>query len=200
MTNAPDNRNARLARRNKMIGVLFACVAVGMVGAAYAAVPLYRIFCQATGYNGTTQRASGPAERVIDRVVTVQFDSNVSKDLPWHFRPVQHEVEVKIGEPKLIYYEAENTSNRTITGSAVFNVSPALAGYYFNKIECFCFTEQTLKPGEKVQMPVQFYIDPDIDEDVDLKDLQTLTLSYTFYPVDKPKQTSGLAGTGPAAN
>jgi cytochrome c oxidase assembly protein subunit 11 len=200
MTNAPDHRNDKLARRNRTVGIIFACVAVGMVGAAYAAVPLYSIFCQVTGYNGTTKRATGPADRVLDRVVKVQFDSNVSNDMPWIFRPKQHEVKVRIGEPMLIFYEAENTSDKTVTGSAVFNVSPSLAGYYFNKIQCFCFTQQTLKPGEKVDMPVQFYIDPDIEKDADLKELKTLTLSYTFYPVDKPKQTSGLAGTGQAAN
>lgn len=182
----PDNSsNIRVAL------VCFGIVA-GMVGMAYASVPLYRIFCQVTGFGGTTQVATGPAPKIIDRVINIEFDGNVNRELPWRFKPVQHRITLKVGEQALALYHATNTSNKTITGTAVFNVTPPLAGKYFNKVQCFCFTEQTLKPGQSVDMPVTFYVDPDIENDIDLKKLKTITLSYTFYKADEDEtETSG---------
>ena len=158
---------------------------------AYAAVPLYRIFCQVTGFGGTTQVAEGPASAILERNINVAFDANVNRGLDWKFVPVQAKMTMKIGEQKLAYYRATNTSKRTITGTAVFNVTPPLAGKYFNKVQCFCFTEQTLKPGESVDMPVTFFVDPELVNDKDLKKVTTITLSYTFYEAAKaePKST-----------
>jgi cytochrome c oxidase assembly protein subunit 11 len=188
--------SARLARRNRATAIGFAGLVAGMVGLAYASVPLYRIFCQVTGFNGTTQRAAAPPRQAGDQVIEVRFDANVSGGLNWSFRPEQLGVRLKLGEERLAFYRATNLSDRTITGSAVFNVSPPLAGAYFNKIQCFCFTEQTLAPGESQDMPVSFFVDPAIADDKDLVKLTTITLSYTFYPVDKPSRTSAL--TDPA--
>lgn len=186
MSDLPTHTLDRQQRRaNKRIAFVFAGVAVGMVGMAYAAVPLYRVFCQVTGFGGVTQRADTVSGKVLERAMTVRFDSNTSPALAWRFKPVQHKLTVKIGEPALAYFSAENLSRETVTGTATFNVSPPQAGGYFVKTECFCFTEQTLKPGEKVDMPVTFYVDPDIAEDADLRSLKTITLSYTFYPARK---------------
>ena len=178
-------------KTNKRVALLSAGLALGMLGMAYASVPLYRIFCQVTGFGGTTQVAQGPASAVLDRKITVAFDANTNSGLPWKFKPVQHKITLKVGEQALAFYRAENTSNQTITGTAVFNVSPPLAGKYFNKVECFCFTEQTLNPGQVVDMPVTFFVDPDIAKDQDLEKLKTITLSYTFYEADKDEKETG---------
>ena len=169
----------------------------GMVGLSYAAVPLYQIFCQVTGFGGTTQRVESYAERVLDRPMKIQFDANTNSALAWDFAPAQRQVTLKIGEKGLAFYRATNTSDRELTGTATFNVSPTTAGAYFSKVECFCFTEQTLKPGETVDMPVMFFIDPDIEHDEDLNALKTITLSYTFYPVGQPVKTTEVqTGSG----
>jgi len=173
---------------NKRVALLCGGLALGMVGMAYASVPLYRIFCQVTGYGGTTQIADGPAGAVLTKKINVEFDANVNRDLDWNFKPVQHKITLKIGEQALAFYQARNTSKQTITGTAVFNVTPPLAGKYFNKIECFCFSEQTLTPGQSVDMPVTFFIDPEIVNDKDLAKLKTITLSYTFYEADKDEK------------
>lgn len=178
-------------KSNKRVALLSAGLALGMVGMAYASVPLYRIFCQVTGFGGTTQVAEGPASAILDRKITIAFDANINAGLAWKFKPVQHKIILKIGEQALAFYRAENTSKQTITGTAVFNVSPPLAGKYFNKVECFCFTEQTLTPGQVVDMPVTFYVDPDIANDKDLKKLKTITLSYTFYEAEKDEEETG---------
>ena len=182
------NRNTRTALY--CLGVVAA-----MGGLSYAAVPLYQIFCQVTGFGGTTQRVASYAERVIDRDMTVRFDANTSPALAWTFAPAQHEVKLKVGEKGLAYYRATNSSNRELTGTATFNVSPSGAGAYFSKVECFCFTEQTLKPGESVDMPVMFFIDPDIENDEDLAKLGTITLSYTFFPVEQQVKTTAVGAT-----
>jgi len=159
---------------------------VGMAGLAYAAVPLYRIFCQVTGYGGTTQRSELLADvKVLDRSINVRFDANTSKGLNWEFAPVERQVSVKLGEQKQIKYVARNLSDKPVTGTATFNVTPQHVGAYFNKIECFCFTETTLQPGEKIDMPVVFFIDPDLDEEEVMRNLKTITLSYTFFPDDR---------------
>ncbi len=154
-----------------------------MLGMAYAAVPLYEIFCQVTGFGGTTQRAESGSEIILDRKIKIQFDANIANDLPWEFKPVQREVEVKIGETKLVFYHAKNFANENIKGTAVFNVTPDVAGEYFNKIECFCFTEQLLNAKQETDMPIEFFIDPEYANDPDLEFVNTVTLSYTFYPV-----------------
>ncbi|TIU60611.1 MAG: cytochrome c oxidase assembly protein, partial [Mesorhizobium sp.] len=158
------------------------CIAffAGMIGMAYAAVPLYTMFCQATGYGGTVKRATQQyADRVLDRDITVRFDANTA-GVPWEFQPVARSVTIKIGETVEAHYSATNKFDRPFTGRATFNVQPELAGPYFNKVECFCFTDTTLKPGESLDMPVVFYVDPDIVDVPELKDLKTITLSYTM--------------------
>jgi cytochrome c oxidase assembly protein subunit 11 len=161
------------------------CIAFfgGMIGMAYAAVPLYAMFCQVTGYGGTTQRTTQYADKVLDREVTIRFDANTT-GIPWKFQPVARSIKIKIGETAQAHYTATNTFDRPITGRATFNVTPDLAGGYFNKVECFCFTDTTLQPGETLDMPVLFYVDPDIVDLPEMKDLRTITLSYTMFPVE----------------
>jgi len=170
---APKQRNRRTALSLLMIVVGMGCM-------AFASVPLYRLFCQATGFGGTTQRAETAPAQIADRIITVQFDATVG-DVPWEFEPVQREVAARVGETELIVYRAHNASRQGITGTATFNVTPSKAGQYFDKIQCFCFTEQTLQPGETAELPVSFFIDPAILQDHDLDDVDTITLSYTFF-------------------
>lgn len=183
-----DNRSDN--RKNTRVAVVALSVSFGMLGLAYASVPLYRVFCQVTGFAGTTQRADAAPEKATTQPISIRFDANTSPDLPWNFFPAQSKMTVKIGEQNMAHYTAKNTSDHVLTGSAVFNVTPPTAGIYFNKIQCFCFTEQTLKPGESADMPVVFFIDPDILNDEDTVHIKEITLSYTFYPVDKPKTLS----------
>jgi cytochrome c oxidase assembly protein subunit 11 len=182
MTDAP--LDTPRADRNLKLGLLVLGVPLVMLGMAYAAVPLYYAFCQATGYGGTTQRADANPKGVIAREMTVRFDANVDGSLPWRVTPAKPVTE-KIGSIETIAFTATNLSNHPVTGRAIFNVTPELTGSYFNKIQCFCFTEQTLKPGETVEMPVIFFVDPDIDKDHDLRTVQDITLSYTFYAANK---------------
>ena len=172
-------------KRNRQVAVAAALVAVGMVGLAYASVPLYRMFCQATGFGGTTQRAEAAPGADGDRMLTIRFDANTAASLPWSFHPEQLEMKVKLGEQNLAFYRAANRSSDAMTGTAIFNVTPDEAGAYFNKIQCFCFNEQKLKAGETVDMPVVFFVDPKIEQDPDLRTLTTITLSYTFYPTEQ---------------
>ena len=184
----PDVQDRTHGSRNTRTGLIFLGVALAMLGMGYAAVPLYRMFCQVTGIDGTTQRASTAQAAQVQATgqrISVRFDGNVATGLPWTFHPMQTTSNVMIGEKALAKYEAKNNSAREITGTAVFNVSPVQAGKYFNKIECFCFTEQTLKPGQNVEMPVIYYVDPAILEDPDTKDIQQITLSYSFYESDR---------------
>ena len=174
---APTAKNLRIA------GIL-AALTVGMVGMAYAAVPLYQMFCQATGYGGTTRVSSGNPKGVINREMTIRFDTNIDGSIPWKVVPAKATTD-HIGNVDTVVFHATNLSQKTVTGTAIFNVTPELAGAYFNKIECFCFTEQTLKPGESVDMPVTFFVDPDLDKNEDLKTIHDITLSYTFYASEK---------------
>jgi cytochrome c oxidase assembly protein subunit 11 len=163
-----------------------------MVGMGFAAVPLYRIFCEATGFDGTTMRVSeakASAIKAIGKTVVIRFDANQS-GLPWEFRPENPTDTVTIGARDMSIFIAKNLAAVPITGSATFNVTPAQAGQYFNKIQCFCFSDQTLKPGEEVRMPVVYYVDPKIMDDPETKDIEEITLSYTFYPVDEPEKGS----------
>jgi cytochrome c oxidase assembly protein subunit 11 len=166
--------------KNRKVGLILLLVAVGMVGAAYSAVPLYYAFCAATGYGGTTRVASEAPKGVIAREMTVAFDGDTAAGLPWKFVAAKP-VTAKIGSVDTAVFTAQNLSNHAVTGQAVYNVTPELAGQYFNKIQCFCFNQQTLKPGESVEMPVTFFVDPAIDKDPDLKTVKTITLHYTFY-------------------
>ena len=189
---APATRNARIV-------LLSVGTVAAMIGLTYASVPLYRLFCQATGYGGTVQRAEAAPKQVLDKTVSIRFDANTSGKLDWAFHPVLPAVKVKFGEQTMAHFEAVNHSGETLTGSAVFNVSPPQAGAYFNKIQCFCFTEQTLKPGEKIDMPVVFFVDPDMLKDPDAVGVDEITLSYTFYPVDKPKAVTEARTQAPAS-
>ncbi len=172
---------------NRIVAVVCVAFFSGMIGMAYAAVPLYKMFCQATGYGGTTRRATQQyASRILDRDVTIRFDANTA-GVPWDFQPVQRSIKIKIGETVQAHYQATNKFDRVVTGRATFNVQPELAGSYFNKVECFCFTDTTLQPGETLDMPVVFNVDPDIVNVPELKDMKTITLSYTMFPVEKSK-------------
>ena len=184
--------------RNRGTALICVSVVAGMVGLSFAAVPLYRLFCQVTGFGGTTQRAEAVAGPVLDRMITVRFDANVGAGLAWEFNPAERHISLKVGEQGEAVYRATNPTNRVSSGTAVFNVSPPLAGAYFVKIECFCFTEQTLEPGQSVDMPVVFYIDPEIAEDRDVMALDTITLSYTFYPLEQPERVSQAKAVDPA--
>ena len=166
------------------MGVVVFCVGVvaAMAGMSYAAVPLYRIFCQVTGYGGTTQRAQTvEGIAVLDREIEVRFDANIANNLNWKFKPNQRHVKVKLGEKKEISYMAQNLTDKPVTVTATFNVTPQYAGVYFSKIECFCFTQTTLQPGETIDMPVIFYVDPELDDETILKNMKTITLSYTLF-------------------
>jgi cytochrome c oxidase assembly protein subunit 11 len=175
--------------RNLRVAILAGIGVCTMTGLGFASVPLYRMFCEATGLNGTTQRGLR-APGTTGQKVTVAFDSNVGKGLPWKFEPERRADTIDIGGRDMAFFTATNTSDKPITGTATFNVTPIIAGKYFTKIQCFCFTQQTLDPGQTVRMPVIFYVDPAILNDPDTKDVQEITLSYTFYPVDSAKTPS----------
>jgi cytochrome c oxidase assembly protein subunit 11 len=176
-----DQSNKKKQGAKNIVALSLVGLVAAMVGLSFAAVPLYRIFCQATGYNGTPLRANRGADEVLDRTITVRFDANVDKHLNWSFVPVQKKMDVKIGETALAFFKATNNSDHPITGSAIFNVSPGQIAPYFNKIQCFCFTKQTLVPGASKEMPVTFFVDPKMVDDDETKNLTEVTLSYTFY-------------------
>ncbi|WP_010297984.1 cytochrome c oxidase assembly protein [Candidatus Odyssella thessalonicensis] len=168
------------ARRNNL-AIILGFLALGMLGLAFASVPLYRMFCQATGFGGTTKRAISPSAGIRDRIITVRFNANIDSKLSWQFRPKQTQIKVHVGENSMAFYEAYNYSPQPLTGIAIYNVTPDKAGKYFSKIACFCFDEQQLMPRQRVDMPVMFYIDPAFADDPFMDDVQTITLSYTFY-------------------
>jgi len=187
----------RASRRDLIVaGACAVCVAT-MVGMAYAAVPFYDWFCRVTGFNGTTQVAtSAPTTDPLARKIAVRFDANVGPGLPWKFEPEQTEIEIPIGQVTTVFYTVTNQSARTTAGQAAYNVAPLTVGAYFQKINCFCFTEQTMAPGEKRDMPVVFYVDPALAADSENDGLNTITLSYTFYPVRDPQPKPLAAGEG----
>ncbi|MBK7162176.1 MAG: cytochrome c oxidase assembly protein [Sphingomonadales bacterium] len=181
---------AATQKSNVKTALMAGAIAIGMVGMGFAAVPLYRIFCQVTGFGGTTMRVSeaqAATVQAVGKTVVVRFDAN-QRGLPWEFKPERPTDTVSIGARDMSVFIAKNLSDQPVTGTATFNVTPAQAGKYFNKIQCFCFTEQTLKAGEQIRMPVLYYVDPKIMTDPDTKDIEEITLSYTFYPVDQPGQ------------
>ena len=190
MSQAPTRSEKAASRRglgrDAAVAAICGFVVVLMVGASYAAVPFYNWFCRATGFNGTTQVATSAPTAPLARKIAVRFDANVAPGLPWKFRPEQTEIDVRIGEVVTVFYTVTNQSARSTTGQAAYNVAPLTVGAYFQKINCFCFTEQTMAAGEKREMPVVFYVDPKLVADSENDGLNTITLSYTFYPVRDP--------------
>lgn len=189
--------------RNTRTLVGLAGVIVFMGAMAWASIPLYNWFCRVTGYGGTTGTGTATTGEVLDETIKIRFDASKDRGFPWEFRPLQREMELRIGETGLAFYEAYNPTDRPIAGQAAYNVTPFDAGSFFNKIDCFCFTEQVLQPGERVEMPVTFYVDPGIVSDRDAKFVHTITLSYTFYEIDLPRDQAALAtgdGTGGTPN
>ncbi|SMH54334.1 cytochrome c oxidase assembly protein [Maritimibacter sp. HL-12] len=168
-------------------------VVVFMGALAWAAVPMYDWFCRVTGYGGTTNAAVSASDKVLDKTIKIRFDASLERDMPWEFKPMQKHMEVRIGETGLAFYEAYNPSDVPVAGTASYNVAPFSAGSYFTKIDCFCFTEQVLQPGERVVMPVTFYVDPEIVGDVEAKYAKSITLSYTFHQTELPEEFAGLA-------
>ncbi|PQO24220.1 cytochrome c oxidase assembly protein [Rhodobacteraceae bacterium WD3A24] len=185
---SPNGRTAALA-----------VAVVGFMGAmGWAAVPLYDLFCRVTGYGGTTGTASTGSAEVLDRTITVRFDASLARDMPWEFRPVERTMEVRIGETGLAFYEAYNPTDAPIAGTASYNVAPFRAGGYFIKIDCFCFQMQVLAPGERVEMPVTFYVDPEIVDDPEAADIPQITLSYTFHTTEMPEEYAAAPTAAPA--
>ncbi len=174
-------------------GLMLLGVVVTMTSLSFAAVPFYSWFCQVTGYGGTTAVAVQSSDQIIDQWVTVHFDANTDPAMPWSFKPQQAEMKLRIGENALAFYEAYNPTDRVIAGQAAYNVAPDLAGGYFTKVECFCFTEQVLQPHERIVMPVSFFVDPAMVDDPDAKDIAEITLSYTFYEIPLPDQQAALS-------
>jgi cytochrome c oxidase assembly protein subunit 11 len=189
--------------RNKTTVLLLAGVIFGMAGLSFASVPLYRLFCEATGYGGTTQRASSAPAETTGALLTVRFDAAVAPDLAWEFRPLVSEVRLHPGEQREVFYRAVNRSTEAVTGTATFNVTPAKSGIYFDKLQCFCFTEQRLAPGESRDMGVVFFVDPDLLKDPGARDVRTITLSYTMFRAhgkDSPNAAASPRGPVPAVN
>ncbi len=193
----PNLRRPDLRRK----AIPLVAVGLGMAGLAWAAVPLYDMFCRVTGFGGTTQVATEGSDRVLERMVTVRFDASTVRGMPWEFRPVQTKIQLRIGETALAFYEAYNPTDRVIAGTASYNVSPFSVGGYFAKIDCFCFTEQVLQPGQRVTMPVTFYVDPKMVDDPETEGVTTITLSYTFYETELDSQAAlGQTKTGVGVN
>ena len=172
------------SRRQRVTAFALTGIVAGMLAMTYAAVPLYRVFCQVTGFGGTTQVAKQAPNEVLDRIVTVRFNADLAPGMAWTFEPAQRDMTVKVGETGLAYYRAHNLTDRPIVGMATFNVTPDKAGQYFNKIACFCFDQQRLEPGQSIDMPVTFFVDPSMAKDRGMDDVYYITLSYTFFPVE----------------
>lgn len=179
-------------RRNRRTLIAMAGIGLAMLALGFASVPLYRIFCERTGWGGTPQRAAENVQvrEATGHMMSIRFDSNVQPGMPWQFFPEHHTANVTVGAKNMAIFIARNMSDKPVTGTASFNVTPAQAGGYFTKIQCFCFTQQTLRPGEEVRMPVIYYVDPKILNDPDNRDTQQITLSYTFYPVEQDRKPS----------
>jgi cytochrome c oxidase assembly protein subunit 11 len=191
---APGPDKTKKERRHNAVALACVGLVAGMVGLSFAAVPLYRMFCQVTGYGGTPQRADAAPETALDQTIQIRFDGHVGNGLPWSFKPVERVIEVKIGEQALAFFKATNNSSAPVSGTAVFNVVPEQAARYFAKIECFCFKQQTLAAGQSIEMPVSFFVDPKLAQYEDTKDISEITLSYTFYRDDSPGVADAQAG------
>ena len=181
MSASYQNSQYSAVKKYRTLGFLLVLI-MGMGVLSYASVPLYKLFCQVTGYGGTTQQVTSPSSQILERKIKIRFDANTKPTLDWNFQPVQTSIDISVGQNALAFYQAENTGKDPVVGTATFNVTPEKAGVYFNKIDCFCFVEQLLAPQEAVEMPVSFFIDPDIVNDPNLDDVTTITLSYTFFP------------------
>ncbi len=195
---APSEPASRRKMSNARLGVICAAAFFGMIGVAYASVPLYRAFCQLTGFDGTVRKADAAPRKVLDRQIAIRFDANV-RDLPWTFEPQQVTQDVRIGDTGLAFYTVTNNGKAPITGRASYNVVPESAGLYFQKLECFCFTDQTIQPGETKEFPVVYFVDPKFAEDFETKGAQEITLSYTFFRStdgSAPPPLGGTAGAG----
>jgi cytochrome c oxidase assembly protein subunit 11 len=188
-----------LQRGKRRTVAVLALVLAAMLTLVAFSVPLYRLFCAATGYNGTTQRVASASGKVLDRMVTVRFSTSVAPDLPWRFEPLHRSVQVHLGEEKLVYFSATNIGAAPVIGHATFNVTPTKIGLYFDKIQCFCFSDELLAPGKTVKMPVDFFVDPALDKNPNAKDVDTITLSYTFFRADKPDDIQNLSRFDPNA-
>ena len=188
-----------IAARNRRIGLACAGVVASMVALSFASAPLYRLFCQVTGFGGATVRADKAPGEVLDRVVTVRFNADTDPGLPWEFKPAQREIKVRIGEQTLAFYTARNNSREAITGTAAFNVTPDKAGAYFDKVQCFCFNEQKLEPGQAADLGVSFFVDPAMAKDKNLDDVNTITLSYTFFRTKNEPARASQTAAGQAA-
>jgi cytochrome c oxidase assembly protein subunit 11 len=197
MSAGGSSNSGKSGRANLIVAA--ACVAFfgGMIGVTFASAELYDLFCRVTGYDGTTQRVTQASNKVLDRKITVRFDANVAPGLGWEFQPVKRSVEIKIGETAQIAYKAKNALPTPSRGKAVFNVTPETAGAYFNKLQCFCFVDTELKPGKTLEMPVVFFVDPEIVNEPDLKNIETITLSYTFFPSSDEKPVANLVEKSP---
>ena len=176
-----QNSQFSAVKKYRTLGFLLVLI-MGMGVLSYESVPLYKLFCQVTGYGGTTQQVTSPSSQILERKIKIRFDANTKPALDWNFQPVQTSMDISVGQNALAFYQAENIGKDPVVGTATFNVTPEKAGVYFNKIDCFCFVEQLLAPQEAVEMPVSFFIDPDIVNDPNLDDVTTITLSYTFFP------------------
>ena len=181
MSASYQNSQSSAVKKYRTLGFLLVLI-MGMGVLSYASVPLYKLFCQVTGYGGTTQQVTSPSSQILERKIKIRFDANTKPTLDWNFQPLQTSIDISVGQNALAFYQAENTGKDPVVGTATFNVTPEKAGVYFNKIDCFCFVEQLLAPQEAVEMPVSFFIDPDIVNDPNLDDVTTITLSYTFFP------------------
>ncbi|MDF1793603.1 MAG: cytochrome c oxidase assembly protein [Thalassobaculaceae bacterium] len=188
-----EDRARATRRSNRRVAVVLGGIVVGMVGVSFAAVPLYSIFCAVTGFGGTTSRADAAPGMTVDRKFTVRFDANVNEGLDWEFVPAVRTAEVEMGVETLAFFRATNDSDKPVVGTAAFNVTPHKSGQYFMKIDCFCFTEQVLMPGQTVDMPVQFFLDPELMKDPKMDGVTTITLSYTFYPAEDQSKAQQLA-------
>jgi len=197
LSNGPSEGVEASGKRNAKVALICAAAFFGMVGAAYASVPLYRAFCQLTGFDGTVRKADAAPAKVLDRKITIRFDANV-RNLPWDFKPEQVSQEVKIGDTGLAFYKVTNNGKAPITGRASYNVIPESAGLYFQKLECFCFTDQTIQPGQTMEFPVVYFVDPKFAEDFETKGTQEVTLSYTFFPSTEGSASEPLGGNAGA--
>ena len=187
-------------KKNRRVALYSVFGVIAMVGLSYASVPLYDLFCRVTGYGGTTQQAEAASDVILDRDVTIRFDASTNSALPWEFKPEQLKMDLKVGQSGMAFYRATNTGSEPVTGTATFNVTPQKVGQYFVKVECFCFTEQKLNPGETVDMPVEFFVDPAIADDPNMDDIKTITLSYTFFRMDEEDEESNESGTDQLAD
>jgi len=196
MSEKPENPDphAEMARKNARMGLTVLAVVLGMAALSYASVPLYDLFCRVTGFGGTTQVSTALPDVVVDRTITIKFNADTSRNLPWLFKPQQRSVDVKLGQKGLTAYLARNKADKPTTGTAVYNVTPLKAGKYFHKVQCFCFDEQTLQASQEVDMPVMFYVDPALNEDPNMDDVQNITLSYTFFSAESEELDKALEG------